>query len=141
MCDIADRHAVEQHHSAYVNDTEYLKFRDALIQSLVKDLNFATQGPLRHSYEFALSRGRIVWPGCPPHFNIPVRVAKGRSETEVEGSFTGREAGVRPNWHTPMFQDVTDAIISGGKVLCTVESAVETARVTEAIISQLSHGC
>ena len=101
-------------------------------------LNFATQGPLRHAYEFALSRGRIVWPGCPPHFNLPIRVAKGWSETEVEGSFTGDEAGVKPNWHTPMFQNVTDAILSGGKALCTVESAVETARTTEEIISQLS---
>jgi hypothetical protein len=65
-------------------------------------------------------------------------VAKGWSETEIEGSFTGDEAGVKPNWHTPMFQDVTDAILSGGKALCTVESAVETARTTEEIISQLS---
>ena len=102
-------------------------------------LNFATQGPLRHSYEFALSRGRIVWPSCPPHFNIPIHVAKGWSETEVEESFTGDAAGVRPNWHTPMFQDVTDAILTGGKALCTVESAVETARVSDEIISQLSY--
>ena len=124
-----------------IDDYDNIVLRYANGRQFAIHLNFATQGPLRHSYEFALSRGRIVWPGCPPHFNIPVRVAKGRSEIEVEGSFTGGEAGVRPNWHTPMFQDVTDAILSGGRVICTVESAVETARVTEAIISQLSHGC
>ncbi|MBQ6247522.1 MAG: Gfo/Idh/MocA family oxidoreductase [Kiritimatiellae bacterium] len=103
-------------------------------------LNFATQGPLRHSYEFALSRGRIFWPGCPPHFNVPIRVTKGWGETEVENSFTGDEAGVRPNWHTPMFQDVTDAIINGHKAFCTIESAVETARVTDAILRSMESG-
>ena len=101
-------------------------------------LNFATQGPLRHSYEFALSRGRIVWPGCPPHFNMPIHVATGWSENEITGSFTGPEVGVRPNWHTPMFQDVTDAILSGGKAFCTVESAVDTAHVTEAILRSMA---
>ncbi len=97
-------------------------------------LNFATQGPLRHSYEFALARGRICWPGCPPHFNVPIRIAKGWSENEVADSYTGPEAGVRPNWHTPMFQDVTDAILTGGSAFCTIESAVQTALVTDAIL-------
>jgi predicted dehydrogenase len=123
-----------------IDDYDNIVLRYANGRQFAIHLNFATQGPLRHSYEFALSRGRIVWPGCPPHFNIPIRLAKGWRETEVEESFTGKEAGVRPNWHTPMFQDVTDAIISGRKAFCTVESAVETARVTDAILRSMAIG-
>jgi hypothetical protein len=71
---------------------------------------------------------------------VPIQIAAGWGENEVADSFTGPQAGIRPNWHTPMFQDVTDAIISGGKAFCTVESAVETARVTEAILSSMASG-
>ena len=123
-----------------IDDYDNIVLRYANGRQFAIHLNFATQGPLRHSYEFALSRGRIFWPGCPPHFNIPIRLAKGWSETEVADSFTGPTMGVRPNWHTPMFQNVTDAILSGGKTLCTVESAVETIRVTEAILRSMESG-
>ena len=123
-----------------IDDYDNIVLRYANGRQFAIHLNFATQGPLRHAYEFALSRGRIVWPGCPPHFNVPIRVAKGWGETEVADSFTGPTMGVRPNWHTPMFQNVTDAILSGGKALCTVESAVETARVTEAIFQSMESG-
>ena len=123
-----------------IDDYDNIVLRYADGRQFAIHLNFATQGPLRHSYEFALSHGRIVWPGCPPHFNIPIRVAKGRGEAEVEDSFTGPEAGVHPNWHTPMFQDVTDAILSGGQAFCSVESAVQTALVTDAVLRSAETG-
>lgn len=103
-------------------------------------LNFATQGPLRHACEFALSRGRISWPVCPPHANVPIRVAAGYGENEVQNSFTGMSSDEKPNWHLPLFQDVTDAILTGREPLCTIASAVQTAIVTDAVLKSAATG-
>ena len=103
-------------------------------------LNSATQGPLRHSCEFALSHGRIAWPICPPHANVPIRVAAGYEESEVKESFTGASPDEKPNWHMPLFQDVTDAILTGREPLCTIESAVRTAIVTDAVLKSAATG-
>ena len=123
-----------------IDDVENIIFRYADGRQFTLFLNMATQGPLRHAYEFCCERGRIIWPACPPHFNLPIRKASGWSETEIEGSFTGEEAGVRPNWHTPMFQDFVDAILSGGKAFCSVESAVQTSLITDAILRSAESG-
>jgi len=96
-------------------------------------LNFTAQKiPLRHAYSFACSRGRIYWPECPPHFDSPIQVIKTYSCTPLPESVSG-ENGVMPNWHLPMVQDFVDAVLDGREPFCTVESAAETAVITEAI--------
>ncbi len=103
-------------------------------------LNFASQTMLRHSCELAFERGRLLWPGCPPHSNAPIRIARKWGEEDVADSCTGGDASIRPNWHTPLFQDVTDAILDGKPPLCTLESAVGTAIVTDAILESAATG-
>lgn len=103
-------------------------------------LNFTAQGvPLRHSYSFACSKGRIFWPECPPHFDSPIQVIKGYSCETVPDSVTGTN-GVKPNWHLPMVQDFVDAVLDDREPFCTVESAAETAVITEAIIRSAGSG-
>ncbi len=103
-------------------------------------LNFASQAPLRHTCELAFERGRVLWPRCPPHSNAPVRVVRHQGEEEVVGSSTDGDGAARPNWHTPLFQDVTDAILDGRPPVCTLENAVETAIVTDAILESATTG-
>lgn len=96
-------------------------------------LNFTAQNvPLSHTYSFACSRGRIVFPGCPPHFDEPVQLITPGSIRTLEESVTGKD-GVRPNWHLPMVQDFVDAVLDDKTPHCTVESAAMTAVITEAI--------
>ncbi len=103
-------------------------------------LNFASQTALRHSCEIAFEHGRILWPGCPPHANAPVRVVRRNGEEELADSRANHDASERPNWHTPLFQDVTDAILDGRPPACTLESAVKTAVVTDAILESAATG-
>ena len=103
-------------------------------------LDFASQTQLRHSCELAFERGRVLWPGCPPHFDVPIRVIRRDGEEEPPDSRTNRDASGKPNWHTPLFQDVTDAILDGRPPLCTLESAVNTAIVTDAILKSAATG-
>lgn len=103
-------------------------------------LNFASQAPLRHACELAFERGRVLWPGCPPHSNAPIRIVRRQGEEEVVGSRTDSGGADRPNWHLPLFQDVTDAILNGRPPLCTLENAVETAIVTDAILESAAAG-
>lgn len=96
-------------------------------------LNFTAQNvPLSHTYSFACSRGRIVFPGCPPHFDEPVQLITPGSIRTLEESVTGKN-GERPNWHLPMVQDFVDAVLDGKEPYCTVESAAMTAVITETI--------
>lgn len=118
-----------------IDDLENIVFHYADGRQFTLYLNFATQGPLRHSYEFCCSRGRILWPGSPPHFNFPVRKAAGWSETDIPESVTPLAEGESlPNWHRPMFRDFADAVLNGGKARCSVESAYVTSVVTDAIM-------
>ena len=96
-------------------------------------LNFTAQNvPLNHAYSFTCSRGRIVFPACPPHFDAPVRLITPGSDKVLEDSVTGTDGG-RPNWHLPMVQDFVDAVLDGGTPFCSVESAAMTAVITDAI--------
>ena len=96
-------------------------------------LNFTAQKiPLRHAYSFACSRGRIVFPACPPHFDAPIELVTSGSVRTLEDSVTGRD-GILPNWHLPMVQDFVDAVLDGGIPCCTVERAAMTAVITDAV--------
>ena len=103
-------------------------------------LNQASQAPLRHSYEFCGTAGRILWPGCPPHFDLPVRhVAHGFS-AELPDSVTPAPEGGMPNWHLPMVQNFVDSVLADGQPLCTLESAVRTALITDAVFRSAESG-
>jgi len=96
-------------------------------------LNFTAQNiPLNHAYSFACSKGRIVFPACPPHFDAPIQLITQNSKRSLEGSITG-EDGKLPNWHLPMVQDFVDSVLDGGTIRCTVESAAMTSVITDAI--------
>lgn len=96
-------------------------------------LNFTAQNiPLRHSYSFACSKGRIYWQGCPPHFDQPIQLITSYKTETLEDSVSG-SGGKHPNWHLPMVQDFVDAVLNDTTPFCTVESAAVTAVITEAI--------
>jgi len=105
-------------------------------------INMVTQGPLRHSYEFCGSAGRIIWPYCPPHFNKPVLKASGWvAEAVVENSVTPAPEGAeKPNWHLPMVQDFVDCVLHDGQPFCSLKSAVHTAVITDAIVRSMETG-
>lgn len=124
-----------------IDDLENIIFNFKDGRQFTLFLNFATQGPLRHSYEFCCSQGRILWPGSPPHFNLPIKKIFGWRECDVAESVTPlRDGEERPNWHRPMFQDFVDAVLSGGKARCSVESAYMTSVITEAIFKSVEKG-
>ena len=96
-------------------------------------LNFTAQRvPVHHAYSFICSKGRIVFPACPPHYDVPVQLVTSSSSRSLEDSVTGT-GGKRPNWHLPMVQDFVDAVLDGGEPFCTVDSAAVTAFITESI--------
>ncbi len=104
-------------------------------------INMVTQGPLRHSYEFCGSAGRLIWPGCPPHFNKPVYRAGWGEDLPVENSVTQPMPGhEKNNWHLPMIQDFVDAVLNNGQPFCTLRSAVETSVITEAAVQSMETG-
>lgn len=104
-------------------------------------LNQASQAPLRHSCEFCGASGRILWPECPPHFNSPVTRIDGGGSRVIPDSVTPVPNGQsKPNWHLPMVQDFVDSVINDRRPFCTLESAVHTAVVTEAVFRSMESG-
>ena len=104
-------------------------------------LNQASQAPLRHACEFCGSSGRILWPACPPHFNEPVSLAAHGKNIPVEGSVTPVSSGAgKPNWHIPMVQDFVDSVLLDREPFCTLESAVQTAVITDAAFRSMASG-
>lgn len=102
-------------------------------------INNTANAPLRHSYQFYGSKGRIYWPECPPHFNSPIQKITRQGGDELEKSYTG-EKGVLPNWHLAMIEDFVNAVQTNKQPICTIESAVKTAVVTDAIIKSADKG-
>lgn len=93
------------------------------------------QGPLRHAYEFCGSDGRILWPECPPHFNSPIVLVDKQGSRVLEGSHSGPECGVRPNWHLPMIQDFVDAVAAHRPPFCSIANAVDVMRIADAALA------
>ena len=87
----------------------------------------------RHELELFGSHGRIYWPEWPPHDNGPV-IKVTRSGTETV------EACTPENWHLPMIEDYVDALLTGRSPVCTLESAVKTEIITDAIFLSLRTG-
>lgn len=46
----------------------------------------------------------------------------------------------KPNWHLPMVQDFVDSVLHDRQPFCTLESAVRTAVVTEAVLRSMESG-
>lgn len=115
-----------------IDDVEHviLKFPGGRSFSLF--LNMATQGPLRHSYGFSFSSGRVLWPGAPPHFNRPVEVHTATGADARPSSVTPHSGGGNPNWHLPMIEDFTRAVLGGGTPVCTLEGALRTQEIIDA---------
>lgn len=86
----------------------------------------------RHELEIFGSEGRIYWPAWPPHGNGPVMKIKNEI-TEVKTYTT-------PNFHLPMIADFVDAVLNNHEPLCTIESAVKTELITDAIFRSAQSG-
>jgi len=110
--------------------TVILKFSGGEIFTLI--FNCRSPGT-RHELEFFGSEGRIYWPEWPPHGNGPV-VKITRSGTEKT------EARTDENWHLPMIEDFVDAVLEGRQPVCTLESAVRTEIITDAIFRSIESG-
>lgn len=102
-------------------------------------LNLTSHARLRHSYEFFGTDGRIVWPGAPPHFDLPIEVVTNIARP-VADSTTGASGAEPPNWHLPMIADFIAAVREGRPPLCTFESATETALITDALFRSAASG-
>lgn len=87
----------------------------------------------RHELEIFGSEGRVHWPEWPPHGNGPI-VKTTRAGTEKLDTRT------EPNFHLPMVQDFVDSVLEGRQPVCTLESAVKTEVVTDAIYRSAASG-
>lgn len=122
-------------HPEVMNDVEelatvILRFPQGQMFTLI--FNCASPGT-RHELEVFGSKGRLYWPEWPPHGNGPV-VKITNAGTE---SF---EAHTAENWHLPMIEDYVDALLTGRPPVCSLESAVKTEVITDAIFRSLKSG-
>jgi predicted dehydrogenase len=116
-----------------------LRYPDGRQFSIV--LNMTANAPLRHSYQFYGSKGRIYWPECPPHFNSPIfKITDQDGIEEITDSYSGITPDHKPNWHLPMIEDFIRSIQTGTQPVCTIESAAKTAVITDAVIRSAETG-
>ncbi len=80
----------------------------------------------RHELEFFGSSGRIYWPKWPPHGNDSI-IKFTKEGREKINTFTNQ------NFHLPMIEDFVDAVLNNREPVCTIESAVKTELITDAI--------
>jgi predicted dehydrogenase len=97
-------------------------------------INNTANAKLRHSYQFYCSKGRIYWPECPPHFNSTIHKITSAGDEELAESYSGDEPVILPNWHLAMIEDFVKAVQTNTQPICTIESAVKTAVITDAIV-------
>ena len=80
----------------------------------------------RHILEIFGSEGRIYWPEWPPHGNGPIlKITRKGTETV--------ETHTAENFHFPMIEDFVAAVLENRQPICTIESAVKTEVVSDAI--------
>jgi len=103
-------------------------------------INNTANAPLRHAYQFYGSKGRIYWPECPPHFNTPIQKITLQGNEELLESYSGDKPGILPNWHLAMIEDFVKAVQTNTQPICTIESAVKTAVITDAIFKSADSG-
>ncbi len=87
----------------------------------------------RHELELFGTAGRIYWPEWPPHGNGPVVKITGAGTEEIP-------AATNTNWHLPMIEDYVTALLQGRQPVCTLESAVKTEIITDAIFRSIASG-
>jgi predicted dehydrogenase len=87
----------------------------------------------RNEMEFFGSIGRIYWQEWPPHGNGPV------IKITAEGT-EKREVHTDENFHRPMIADFVKAVIENRQPVCTLESAVKTEIITDAIFRSMETG-
>lgn len=95
-------------------------------------LNYNSPGT-RHELEIFGSTGRIYWPEWPPHGNGPIFRITGDGTRKLD-TLTD------PNYHLPMVQDYVDSVLARRQPVCTLESAVKTEVVTDAIYRSAASG-
>ncbi len=121
---------------AIMNDVEdiatvVLRFPGGAMFTII--FNCSSPGT-RHELELFGSEGRLYWPEWPPHGNGPV--------VKVTAAGTERiEAQTPENWHLPMIEDYVEALLQGRQPVCTLESAVKTEVITDAIFRSIESGC
>jgi predicted dehydrogenase len=123
-------------HPAVMNDVEelttvVLKFPSGAMFTIL--LNCTSPGT-RHEFELFGTEGRIYWPAWPPHANGPVVKIGGAGVEEIV-------ARTVENWHLPMIEDYVEALLTGRQHVCTLESAVKTEIITDAIFRSMASGC
>lgn len=117
---------------AVMNDVEdiataVLKFPGGEIFTII--FNCGSPGT-RHELEFFGDKGRIYWQAWPPHGNGPVfKITRAGTETI--------KAHTNENYHLPMIEDYVDAVLKGRQPVCTLESAVKTEIITDAIFRSI----
>ncbi len=120
---------------AVMNDVEeiaavVLKFPNGGIFTLL--FNCTSPGT-RHELELFGTEGRIYWPEWPPHGNGPV--------VKITGAGTQQfEAHTEENWHLPMVRDYVEALLTGREPVCTLENAVRTEVITDAVFRSIESG-
>ncbi len=122
-------------HPEAMNDVEeiatvILRFAGGELFTLM--FNCTTPGT-RHELELLGTAGRITWPQWPPHGNGPVVLSTAAGTRELP-------AETDPNWHLPMVEDFVDAVLTGRAPVCTLDSAVQTEFITDAIFRSLASG-
>ena len=123
-----------------IDDLENIILRYPGGQQFSIIINNTANAPLRHAYQFYGSKGRIYWPHCPPHFNLPIQKVTKQGGGELPDSYSGDQPGVRPNWHLAMIEDFVHAVQTNTDPICTIESAVKTAVITDAIVKASETG-
>ena len=107
-----------------------MRFPDGKLFTII--LNHNSPG-IRHELEIFGSEGCIYWPEWPPHGNGPIiKITK-------EGTMK-RDAQTNPNYHFPMIEDFVGAVLEGRQPVCTLESAVKTEIITDAIYRSIESG-
>ncbi|MGE5532667.1 MAG: Gfo/Idh/MocA family protein [Bacteroidota bacterium] len=120
---------------AVMNDVEeiatvILKFAGGEIFTII----FSCTSPgTRHELELFGTGGRVYWPQWPPHGNGPVVKISGAGTEEIA-------AKTDTNWHLPMVRDYVDALLTGRQPVCTLQSAVQTEIITDAIFRSIESG-
>lgn len=91
-----------------------------------------TPSIIRHELEIFGSEGRIYWHEWPPHGNGPV--------LKIKNEVTQVNTHTNSNYHLQMVQDFVDAVLNRRRPLCSLESAVKTEIITDAIFRSAKSG-
>ncbi len=99
------------------------------------NFNWHSQTAYKHNFEIVGTQGRITWPGWSPHDpKSPVVLLRGNEKHSLEVTSCD-------NYHSPLVQDVVDAILNKTTPVCSVEEGWKTSLLMDAIYRSASEGC